>query len=73
MPAKHAKKREMKTTKKPGRTKKLYWQMTAEELAAATADLDQEFIIDQFRPLTPQQKAQWERAKRKWSEPNGVK
>jgi hypothetical protein len=56
--------------KKPG---KPYWEMTAEELAAATADLDQEFVIDKFRPLTPQQKAQWERAKRKVSKPNAAK
>jgi hypothetical protein len=45
--------------------KKPYWEMTTAELAEATADLDEEFIIDTFRPLSPEAKAQWERAKRK--------
>jgi len=43
--------------------------MTTAELAEATADLDQEFIMDTFRPLTPEQKAQWQRARRKRGRP----
>ncbi len=45
--------------------KKPYWEMTTEELAAATAEFDQEFIADTFSPLTPEMKARWQAAKRK--------
>jgi hypothetical protein len=47
--------------------RKPYWEMTAEELAEATAEFDQEFIVDTFRPLTPREKALWQRIKRKRS------
>jgi hypothetical protein len=49
--------------------RKPYWEMTTAELAEATADLDQEFIMDKFSPLTPAERAQWERAKRKRGRP----
>jgi len=73
MPAEHAKRREMRTTKKPGRQKKPYWEMTTEELAEATAEFDKEFIVETFRPLTPAQRALWERIKRKRSKSSDTK
>ena len=50
--------------------------MNKEELAAATAEFDREFVIDEFKPLTPAQRAKWERLQRKPGGPkvsNGVK
>jgi DNA-binding XRE family transcriptional regulator len=44
---------------------KPYTQMNAKELAAATAKLDKEFVIDQSREPTPAERQQWQRAKRK--------
>jgi hypothetical protein len=43
--------------------------MTARELAEATKEFDREFIIDTFKPLTPEMQARWERAKRKPGRP----
>ena len=63
MPAKHAKRREMRTTKKPAS------QMTAAELEALTADLDEEFVLRKFGPPPPEALAQWERTKRKRRRP----
>jgi hypothetical protein len=51
------------------RPKKPYWEMTTEELAEATAEFDREFIGDTFRPLTPKERAEWERARRKPGRP----
>lgn len=48
---------------------KPFTQMNTEELAEATAEFDQEFIIDSFHPLTPEARARWERAKRKPGRP----
>jgi hypothetical protein len=51
-------------------------QMTTAELAKATAEFDKEFIADSFSPLTPAQRAQWERMRRKPGRPRvgkGVK
>ena len=44
-------------------------QMNAKELAAATARFDKEFVIDQSRELTPEEREQWRRAKRKPGRP----
>jgi hypothetical protein len=52
-----------------------YWEMNTRELAAATAEFDEEFVIDKCTPLTPEMKARWEAAKRKGrrsKEANGV-
>jgi hypothetical protein len=40
---------------------KPYWEMTAEELAAATAEFDEEHVEDKFKPLSPKNRARWER------------
>ena len=59
--------------KKPS---KPYWEMNKEELAAATAEYDTDFDDSQFKPLTPAQRAKWERLQRKPGRPkigNGVK
>src|SRR5882672_9448470 len=48
--------------KKPS---KPYWEMTTPELREATKQFDEEFVGDKARPLTPEMKARWERAKAK--------
>lgn len=48
---------------------KPYSEMTAKELAKATARFDKEFVIDESREATPKEKAQWQRAKRKRGRP----
>jgi flagellin-specific chaperone FliS len=45
--------------------KKPYWEMNTQELAEATAEFDEEFVIDKCVPLTPEMRARWEKAKRK--------
>lgn len=50
------------SSKKPS---KPYWEMTTAELREATKQFDEEFIGDKARPLTPEMKARWERAKAK--------
>lgn len=50
-------------------TRKPYWEMTKAELAEATAEFDQEFIGDTFHELSPEDMAQWERARRKRGRP----
>jgi uncharacterized protein (DUF4415 family) len=58
----------MKTKK----TSKPYWEMTTEELREATKQFDEEFVGDKARPLSPEMKARWERAKAKGEPaPNG--
>jgi hypothetical protein len=49
--------------------RKPYWEMTAKELAQATEQFDEPFVIDQSRPLTPGERAQWQQAKRKKGRP----
>ena len=44
--------------------KKKYWEMTTDELAEATKEFDQPFIVDKSRPLTRAERAWWERIKR---------
>jgi hypothetical protein len=48
---------------------KSYPRMNAKELAAATAKFDRELIIDESRELTPDERVQWRRAKRKRGRP----
>jgi hypothetical protein len=49
--------------------KKQYDEMSARELAKATAEFDGELVIDRCRELSPDEKAQWERARRKPGRP----
>ena len=49
----------MKRTKRT----KPYWEMTAAELAEATKEFDGEIPASRLRPLSPQQRRQWERMK----------
>jgi hypothetical protein len=44
-----------------------YWEMTTEQLEEATKEFDEEFVADKARPLTPQMRRRWERAKGKVS------
>ncbi len=46
-----------------------YSSMTTEELAEATKEFDKEFVIDKSRPLSPEARALWLRAKRKVGRP----
>jgi len=48
---------------------KPFWEMTTDELEKATKDLDREFIVDTFRPLTAAERKLWEKAKRKRGRP----
>lgn len=48
---------------------KPYTEMNARELAAATAQFNREFIIDESREQTADERAQWQRAKRKRGRP----
>jgi hypothetical protein len=45
-------------------------RMNAKELAAATARFDKEFVIDQSREPTAEEREQWRRAKQKPGKPN---
>src|SRR5437899_9020072 len=47
------------------KAQKPYWEMNTQELAAATAELDQEFVIDKCTTLAPEMRARWAKAKRK--------
>jgi len=49
--------------------RKQYWDMTAEELARATATFDEPFVADRSRPLTPAEREQWDRVRRKRGRP----
>jgi hypothetical protein len=46
-------------------TAKPYWEMTTAELREATKEFDQEFIGDTFGPPTPEQRARFERARKR--------
>ena len=48
---------------------KPYWEMTALELAEATKQFDEPFVVDQSRPLTRAEREQWKRIKRKRGRP----
>ena len=49
--------------------RKPYWEMTTPELAEATRQFDEPFVVDRSRPLNPQEKKEWNRAKRKRGRP----
>ncbi len=49
--------------------RKPYWEMTAKELAEATKQFDEPFVVDQARPLTAAEREQWNRARRKRGRP----
>ena len=49
---------------KPSATKP-YWEMTTAELREATKEFDKEFVGDTFGPPTPEQRAQFERARKR--------
>jgi hypothetical protein len=53
------------------RPSKPYWEMNTQELAAATAEFDQEFIADTFHPLTPEQREIWEASRRQGAKAKG--
>jgi hypothetical protein len=48
-------------------TDKPYWEMTAQELAKATAEFDVEFVANQAKRLSSTLRSRWERAKAKRS------
>jgi hypothetical protein len=41
---------------------KEYWEMTADELAAATQEFDREHVAETFRDMTPAEEAAWRAA-----------
>jgi len=49
--------------------KKNYLKMSAAELAAETAQFNEEFVVDGAKDLTEEQQQQWLRAKRKRGRP----
>jgi hypothetical protein len=55
------------TRKRPAKipASKAICKMTTAELRAATAEFDQEQISDTFRPATPEEKARFERARKR--------
>jgi hypothetical protein len=53
-------------------TSKPYWEMTTAELREATKEFDQEFIGDTFRPVTPAERARFERARKRGRPRNGL-
>ncbi len=54
---------------KKKRTARPHWEMNGKELAAATAEFDREMVADEFRPLTRESRARFERARRKRGRP----
>jgi len=49
--------------------KKRYDRMTARQLAEATAQFDEEMVMDRSRELTPAERSRWQRARRKPGRP----
>ena len=49
--------------------RKPYWDMTGDELSAATKDLDAPFVADASRPLTPSERKRWKNLKRRRGRP----
>jgi hypothetical protein len=49
--------------------RKPYWEMSSEELAAATRDLDAPFVVDASRPLTALERKRWKSVKKKRGRP----
>jgi hypothetical protein len=52
---------------------KPYWEMNLEELREATKEFDEEFVADKARPLTPKERARWERIQTKLIAEEGQK
>jgi hypothetical protein len=50
---------------KMSRTAKKYWEMNKTELAEATKEFDREFIADKARPMTPAERKEETRARRR--------
>jgi hypothetical protein len=50
-------------------TRKPYWEMTPKEIASATKRFDKPLAADESRPLTPAERQQWKRVKRKRGRP----
>ena len=46
-------------------TSKPYWEMTTAELREATSEFDREFVGDSFGPPTPEQRARFEKARKR--------
>ena len=49
--------------------KKPYWEMTSAELTEATKQFDEPLVVDKSRPLSPAEREQWKRIKRKRGRP----
>jgi len=49
--------------------RKQYWEMTTDELAAATRQFLQALVAEKSRPLTAEEREQWSRVKRKRGRP----
>jgi hypothetical protein len=49
--------------------RKPYWEMTSDELAAATKEFDAPFVVDKSRPLTPAERKRWKNLKKKRGRP----
>jgi len=52
-----------------GNTTRRYMKMTARQLRAATADFDREMVVAKSRPLTAEERAWWERVRRRPGRP----
>jgi hypothetical protein len=50
-------------------TRNKYWEMNTQELAAATKQFDEPLVADKSRLLTPAEREQWARVKRKRGRP----
>jgi hypothetical protein len=53
--------------------KKACWEMNAKELATATEQFDEPFVVDKSRPLSPAERQQWKRVSRKPGRPKSGK
>ena len=49
--------------------KKPFWEMSPKELADATKQFEKPSAVDRSRPLTPEERANWSRVKRKRGRP----
>jgi hypothetical protein len=49
--------------------KKPYWELTSTELAEATKQFDEPFVVNKSRPLSPAEREEWKRIKRKRGRP----
>ena len=59
----------MRAKRKPRQKAKSFSDMNTTELEKATAEFDEEFVVDASSPLTKQQRAKWSKAKRKRGRP----